>query len=233
MSHVSKQLQELRARILADEHAHIDSWRTRYESTTPGVAAAFKAFKETGGKMHTLARETVGKVREVRANDLAYPEGRQRLERELKDTAQAELSTLREQRALSLELLRRELEYAALPRVAKERELLARDEARMILDTSPSPGVAMLELAQRHDELAAVVTGSWGESYLRARGERRAPEVHRDVCKVAIEANAQHHDGTVRQAAAGYLALNELQMGAACTDSAVKSELEAADEPSE
>jgi hypothetical protein len=226
----SKELQALRDKIEEREQAHLSSWRGKFGTVTPGVAAAFKAYENAGRAMQREARTAAAQLRTLRTDDTVYPLGRQRMERELRDATESQLKKLKDEQDFALDVLTKELMAAALPRVDRERELFARDEARMILDASPSPGVAMIELAGRSDELAAVVTGSWGESYLRARGERRPTDVHAGVQSAALAANVQHTDKTVSAAAAGHAALTELAKATACTRSIVKSVMESVDE---
>jgi hypothetical protein len=120
--------------------------------------------------MRNLARETAGKVEYLAADDTMFPEGRERLIREAGDVARKEMRRLGGAQDAALAVLEKEMELAAMPRLDSGREMPARDEARMILDGHPDPLTMMCELAQSGGELAAVVAGSFGESYLRARG---------------------------------------------------------------
>jgi hypothetical protein len=139
------------------------------------------------------------------------------------------IQDLRQRQDAAIAVLRATLTTNALPPVAPEREMPARDELRMVLDSAADVELAMLEIAQRGGELAAVVTSTWGESYLRARGVQRAPEAHGRVRNVALGANTQHSDPVVRRAANALFKLTDLEKARDATTYIANSGLEEAD----
>ena len=231
MATMEQQIEQMHDRLYADEERHISGWGTTYADTLAGlIAQGFTEFRKAGGQQHTVAREAADTIRALRADDTLYPDGRDRLVREARSKADDQLTALRTQQQSALEFLRTSLTARALPGVSNDREMPARDEARMVLDGAPDPIVAMMELARRHDEVSALVSSSWGESYLRARGVSQAPDAHENIRTIALDANAEHPDPQVSTAAAALGEMTELQMGRACTvyltDQAVESATE-------
>jgi hypothetical protein len=192
-------------------------WREQYADGLGGlIAQSFETFKKAGGQQHSIARDAAARIREARANDLIYPEGRERLVREARAKAEQDLADLRRQQDAALKLLRASLEVRALPGVPSDREMTVRDEVRMILDNAPDPLSAALDLAQSRNDMAALLTSRWGESYLRAKGIKQAPQLHEQVRNVALAANIEHPDAEVALAASGLASITELQKGLAC-----------------
>lgn len=196
-----------------------ESWR-EHSAASSSTAQSYRQFQDVGREMRAAAREAAAKVKQLQADDTIFPEGRDRLVREASEAARAKLTRLAGQQTAILTVMDKELESAATPRMPKDREMAARDEARMVLDAASDPLQAMTDLAQRGDELAAVVAGSYGESYLRARGQRSMREVkeaHGLVRLQSVIAGQQSADPQVRKAACAYAALNDLRKAAVIT----------------
>ena len=75
-----------------------------------------------------------------------------------------------------------------------QREAFARDELRVRLDGAVDPVAVLFELASRDDEMGAVACSSYAESYLRAKGIARAPEVAQSLRGVAMDAAVESAD---------------------------------------
>jgi hypothetical protein len=101
------------------------------------------------------------------------------------------------------------LQVAALPKLPKDRELAARDEARMVLDGSDDTVGTVVRLAQRDDEIGAVVASGWGRSYLAAKRVDKADEVAAMVGRVAAGAALESADPARRAAGAALAAFGQ------------------------
>lgn len=210
------------------EQREYDAWERGHRKLTPAVAEAYRELRGAGAQTRRKAREIVLRIESLESDDMLPEQARERLIREARHEASKLIPALRERQQAALAVIAKETQAAALPRIERDREPLARDEARMVLDGASDPRTAMVELAERGGELQAVVTGSWGESYLRARGVPKAADEHGFVRDRAIAANARHSDEAVRSAAQAHGALGELQKGATVSEHLAKAELDQA-----
>jgi hypothetical protein len=188
-------------------------WRANYADATVAVRQGFDQLISAGRAMTATGAEYAAKLKQLRDDDLMYPEGRDRLLESTAAEARLKMNKLDETQRNVLAFMDRELTVTCLPKMPPGREMAARDEARMILDGSPDPAQTMGELAVRHDELAAAIVGSYGESYLRAKGmsPKDAAEDHSLVQMQAVGAARNSADPAVVAAANAYGALPKLQ----------------------
>ena len=187
--------------------------RTAYANATTAARQGFDQLVNTGRAMTATGQEFAAKLDQLKNNDLIFPEGRDRLMAATAAEARVKLNKLDDSQRAVLTVMERELASTCLPKMPPGREMAARDEARMILDGSPDPTRTMGELAVRHDELAAAVVGSYGESYLRAKGmsAKDAVNDHQLVQMQAVGAARNSADPAVVAAANAYAALPKLQ----------------------
>lgn len=207
------QIEAIRSALAAKRQESIDAFQP-HSLATRSAAVLSVELQRAGDDMLKLAHTTAAKVAALEADDVMNPAGRDRLLAETRAGAASTLKQLKQRQNDALTRLRGSLRASALPKVRGDREMPARDEARMMLDATPDPEIAMMEMAERGGELAAVVTGSWGESYLRARGVREAPRYHEIVQTAAIGASAMGADPALSAAGKAYFALDSAKMGA-------------------
>jgi hypothetical protein len=210
-------LQQSMDNLQAKEYQLHADWSATHSKATTFAGQAYQKFADAGRAMKTTATGAAEKIAQLRADDTLFPAGRDRLIGETTDAARSQLKKLDEQQRVCLEILGRELSAAALPKLSRDREMPARDEARMILDGAADPVRAMAQLAKRGDDVAAVLVGSYGDSYLRARGSRTPREDHELVRLQAVEAGRRSQDAQVQKAATAYFALDALKGAAVVT----------------
>ena len=204
---MTDQMKEARERIAAGEEQAAARWR-KLAKVDPEASASFAAYERAASMLKGSAATTRSTVERLRKDDTLYPEGKARLIREALDKGRSERETYLRQMAANLEVMKAHLALAATPAVDPKREALARQEATMILDNSPDPVGAMMQIAQRGGEAATVVAGSWGQSYLLARGTDKVDEVHASVQTVARSAATKSDDPQLRQAAEVFQAID-------------------------
>jgi hypothetical protein len=192
-------------------HVDQDGWRQSYAGLSASVGVWYDHYSKATGAMYSVGRAAAAKIRAAENNDLIPEHGRLRLLGEARAEAMAALDEQERLAHVATDTLRAILTGMALPRVERDREMPARDEVRLLVQGAGDPLQTMLDLAQRHDELAAVVTSSYGESLLRATGVQDARKLHHEsVCGVALASNVDHPDQTVRGSA---MALRDLASG--------------------
>lgn len=210
---MTTQQEDLRDRLLVESEARLNQWRSLARQA-PVVARAFDAVDKLTQEIRRDALGARLTAERYAGDDTMYPQGRQRLLAESNAKAQ---DTYRKQQAalgVALAALEQTVRVALTPQVAKDREALARDELRMVLDGAPDPVLAMAEIAKNGGELAAVAVSSYGESYLRAKGTTNAPHAAslvRDVAfQSAAEAAVKAEDANLRALGTAALAMGEL-----------------------
>lgn len=210
------QIDELNDAMLVQEQ-QLHTEYAKHANVSSATAQTYREFRETGNRMRSIAREAAAKLEGLRNDDTIFPEGRDRLIRETLDATRSQYKKLADKQRGYIELLGKQLELAAAPRVAKDREMAAREEVRMILDGSKDKLQAMMELASGNDDRAGVVVGSYGESYLRAQGQPKPLEDHGLVRLKAVAAARESSDATARGAANAYFELDTLRKAAVLT----------------
>lgn len=195
---------------LLDESSTV---RGEWIAQSPGhlPAAAQEPYRVVDGAIQeakntiTSARATVEKLH---GDDLMPAAGRARLIREQLDTARTTLAEQITRADNALMIMRATLINEALPQVGSGRELLARHDAQMLLDRATDPHVAMVRLAQRGDDVGALVASGWGRDYLTARGidDSVLPVMHGAVIDSAVQAAAEQTLDPGRQVAARHVA---------------------------
>ncbi len=101
----------------------------------------------------------------------AEVEDRRRMWAEARAAAHAEVKRCQDAMEATLKVLDATLQVAALQKLDKKRESAAKEEVILIIGASSELALTILELAQRDDDIAAVVTnGTWPEFLLRSKG---------------------------------------------------------------
>jgi hypothetical protein len=198
-------------RLDTEERTALDGWRRAFAGQSPTVREAFADFAKAGEQIKMVARGAAVRVAALREDDMSNPEGIRRQIVELQRQTADQIKHLRKWQDASLAVLESTLRVHSLPPVPSEREMLARDELLLIVNSSPDPVTALMELAQRGGELGAVAASSYGESLLRAKGVLRAPVMHEHICTVARAANTKHPDPAVATAAQALFKMSELE----------------------
>ncbi len=219
----------LRDKIEADERATLETWR-KHSGATHTSRELFKNYENAARAAKMAANGAQSKVERLRADDLMNPEGRRRLVREALEQGRAEVKKHQDRMEASLDVLKAELSQAAVLRVDPKRESPAREELRMLLDGAADPVAAMIDCAQRDDELGAVCASSYGESYLRGRGIPDARAAHESVRSVAVACAAKSTDPIRRAAGEARAEFGSLEKSRDATQYFTNTALEAAKE---
>lgn len=139
-------------------------------------------------------------VQEHLANDLIPAEARQRLAREAAEAGRKAVSDAGDQTAAAIDVARRKLEQAALPKVPKDAAEVAllRDEIRTVLDAADDPYGEAVAMVTNDPQAAAVLNTSWGHRILAAKGVKDAATPLR---LAAIQGAAEYGDDRQKAAA--------------------------------
>lgn len=174
-----------------------------------------RSAKTNSGKAAGLALEqalsqvaaAIEESRRIAGNDDIYPTGRRRrVQAQREKVQQVTEATLRNVDGL-LELHRQELMDASMPKLAKGEESLARQDAVAFLSavTPARRAEQMRALARRNDSVAALLTSTWGKSYLEASGYgEEAEQLHHAVRLAALQAAPDSGDQARADAAQAY-----------------------------
>ena len=152
---------------------------------------------------------------------------------EARAAAHAEVKRCQDAMEATLKVLDATLQVAALPKLDKTRESAAKEEVSLIIGASPEPALTILELAQRDDDIAAVVTnGTWPESLLRSKGigVQQAKDAAQQARRVAAAAAATSADPVRRAVGEAIKTLGPALGGGGATYTLTRFALEHADD---
>lgn len=226
---MTDQLEEIREKLQHDEAAGYATFERGHANLTPETRQAFDAFRKASHDARVVVNGAAGKMTTTAADKTLYPEGARAIVAEQRKLAKAAIAQATKQQQTALTVLEAKLRGLSLPTPpSTAREALAREEVRLALDDADLVG-SMAEIAGRDDELAAVVAGSFGESYLRARGVAKPVDMHGLVRGAAIAAAAKSTDPRRQQAAAAIAALPELEKAGQSAICLIEDVLEQAD----
>lgn len=206
-----RQLEEAFARV-RESGAAIDAAWDVHASVTPTTLELTRHLRTLKANAEKAANSLAYRTAQLTNKDVSghLPlEHRRDLAREARVTTEAELKKLQDAEGGALQLMQSELKLAALPKLDRDREMAARDEARMILNGSDDPVSTMVELARRDDEVGAVVTSVWGRSYLTAKRVEQPNEVAAMVRRVASASAVEATDPERRAIGEALVALGE------------------------
>lgn len=173
------------------------------------VGTALQAARSVG----TIAQSAYSKLEQLRLNDTVFPEGRKRMMGELLADAEEKTAEKVDMIDVNATVARASFVVAALPKLAKNREMIAREDARMLLDQAADPGAMLAHLAQRQDDVGALVVTQWGQDYLRSRGcdDKDIELAQAEIIGMAlIGAGGQSGDAERSDAARGAMAAESL-----------------------
>jgi hypothetical protein len=156
------------------------------------LSSARKAVETYG----PLVRSTYDQLEKLRLNDTMYPEGRKRMMQELLTDAEDKTEQKHDTADANAKVAYASFIVSAFPKLARSEEMIARQDARMILDASKEPDHEIARLALRQDAVGALVVTSWGADYLHSRGydERLVKDIQTSIVGMAL-------DGAIGQAA--------------------------------
>jgi hypothetical protein len=184
------------------------------------IRSAYDVVADAGSALRTLGGDAAGKVRDIENNDYMNPDAKRRLLAEARSDAASAYARVRDRLNNAVDVMEATAFSAAIPRIAHDREALARDEALMLLSSTSDPVSGLEELASRGGEMSALAASSWGESYLRAKGvsARQATKMHREVVQVSAVHAVMTSDGDpkTKAAAEAYFALTHMKRAVAC-----------------
>jgi len=233
MTTMQEREEERRDAVLIEAERRLSQWRGLTRQA-PVLARAFDAVDKL---TQEIRRDAIGArltAERYAANDEMYPAGRARLIAEARDKGRATFKSQQAALGTALAALEQTVRAALVPQVPKDREALARDELRMVLDTAPDPVLAMAEIAKNGGELGAVACSSYGESYLRAKGTTNAPQAAglvRDVAyRAAAEAASKAEDAGLRALGTAALSMDELSAVREAAVSLAGDDLQAAED---
>lgn len=152
----------------------------------------------------TLINSAYTKMEDLRLNDTMHPDGRKRMMQELLTDAETTADKKHETADNNATVARAAFIVSAFPKLSKGQELIARQDARMILDASQTPDSEIARLAFRQDGVGALVVSQWGADYLRARGfdDRLIGDIQKGIVAMALEGAAGLEADSERAAAA-------------------------------
>ncbi|MCT2592231.1 hypothetical protein LHJ74_20385 [Streptomyces sp. N2-109] len=168
----------------------------------------------TASSIATVVRSAHRELDRLRMDDTIFPDGRRRMMTELLADAEDKTKEKADQAASQAQVARALFVVDAFPQLTRTRELVARQDARMILDASPDPVTALARLALRQDDIGALVVTAWGADYLTSRGcdERQIREAQRAVIGMALNgARDQGADEERSAAARGVMAADSAE----------------------
>jgi hypothetical protein len=144
-------------------------------------------------------------------DDTLFPDGRKRMMQDVLTEAEEKIGKQAQVAEANATVARAAYIAEAMPKLSKGAELIARQDARMILDAADDVTGAMAQLARRQDDVGALVASQWGADYLTSRGldERASREAAGMVQALALEAAASEEGGR-SSAAYGALAAESL-----------------------
>ncbi|NLG65271.1 MAG: hypothetical protein GX537_06665 [Actinobacteria bacterium] len=221
-----KQKETLRNALRQRQLAAHEQWRKLAAGLGPSAAETFREYERAAQELGVVSNSAAFRVKQLREDDLLPDAGRRRLISDAlsegakkRDAARARMRTARE-------VLAAKARAAAMPKLDPKREAAAREELRLLTGGTNDPADVLLELAKGDDELAAVSVSSYSQSLLRAKGVRKAPELHKAVQDVAVHTARRSADPKRRAAASAYSALGELDRAMACSESLAEGTLE-------
>lgn len=152
----------------------------------------------------TLITSAYEKMEDLRLNDTMFPEGKKRMMQELLTGAEDKADKKHETADANATVARATFIVSAFPKLARNEEMIARQDARMILDASQTPDAEIARLALRQDAVGALVVTQWGADYLHTRGcdERLVKDVQKSIVGMALEGAAGQDADTERSSAA-------------------------------
>lgn len=172
----------------------------------------------TVSRAMSLASQAVREASAIMADDTLYPEGRNRLAREAKESASRKAAEAFEDFDTSYLVAEASLYETARPKVHRTEAASARMDAQMLLDGALSSDGATLSqvlqrLASRQDAVGALVSSEWLTDYAMARGV--SPDVLESarvlLRHAALEGAANSGDPERAAAARTALALRSLR----------------------
>ncbi|MDH2391257.1 hypothetical protein QCN29_21220 [Streptomyces sp. HNM0663] len=154
----------VRKAILAHEENH------RTSGLPPKGRAPLGTAMSAVRSYSTLVTSAYEKLEKLRLDDTMFPEGKKRMMQELLTDAEQKTEDKQRSADNNAVVARASFITAAFPALSKNREAIAREDARMILDASKDPDVRLGQLALRQDDVGALVVTQWGRDYLESRG---------------------------------------------------------------
>ncbi|WP_326599143.1 hypothetical protein [Streptomyces sp. NBC_01803] len=158
--------------MLAALRTAIDNHSSEHPTGTlpsPG-RAQIRTGTNTASTVGTLITSAHTTLEKLRWDDTLYPDGRKRMMGDVLTDAEEKAQQKVNQIDANATVARASFIVAALPTLTKGRELVARENARMILDKEDDPVTALGRLALRQDDVGALAVTQWGADYLRSRG---------------------------------------------------------------
>ncbi|TVL91937.1 hypothetical protein CD790_14760 [Streptomyces sp. SAJ15] len=177
--------------------------------------------------VRTILNSAHDELEKLRLNDTLYPEGRKRMMTELLDDAEEKINQKVSTADANATIARASFVVGAMPQMSKGRDLIAREDARLILDASKDPISMITHLAQRQDDVGALVVTQWGADYLRARGhdDHELKNAQAAIIGMALNGAQQGGDSGRAAAARGALAADSVAGLAGATGQAARSVL--------
>lgn len=214
-------------KVRESEQADIMKWK-KLSGATPETLEMTRHYEALVSNAKKAANSAQWKIDRLRADDTIPIESRQRQAREALAAAKTEIAGIQRAMQATLTVMEAHLQVAAHPKLDKAREMAARDEARMILDGSDDPVGAMVRLAQRDDELGAVVATGWGRSYLTAKRVDGADEAAAMVRRAASASAVESADPSRKAAGEALAAFGPTLGDGAATNYLVRQTLDEA-----
>lgn len=211
---------------VAEEREHSAFYRVGYQSPILAVRDAYSQFRQARAEIAAVGRVEAAEIKRLKADDTIFPQGKQRLVNEAKERANASIASAYKRAQDAAAEIKRHLFDASMPKLNGAREVPTRDEVRMVLDAAPDPVAVMAELAQGDGDSAGLVTSSWGESYLRARGVHDPKAQIRAVRESALRSAADSADPVRRAAVEGYALAGKLPGAILCTKGVADHDLD-------
>ncbi|WP_236238809.1 hypothetical protein [Streptomyces sp. CC228A] len=164
------------------------------------IATALKTVRS----YDTLLNFAHNEMEKLRLNDTLYPEGRKRMMQDLLTDAEQKTADKHRTADNNITVARASFITNAFPTLTRNREMIAREDARMILDGSNDPQSTLIHLAQRQDDVGALVVTAWGADYLYSRGcdDRDVKNAQKAIIAMAVAGAAEQDTDPHRLAAA-------------------------------
>lgn len=221
------QIEEALRKVRESEQADIMKWK-KLSGVTPETLELTRHYEALVSNAKKAANSAQWKIDNLRADDTIPLASRQRQAREALAAAKIEIGGIQRAMAATLQVMEAHLQVAARPKLDKAREMNARDEARMILDGSDDPAGVMVRMAQRDDEIGAVVATGWGRSYFQAKRVDNADEVVALVGRVASASAVESADPSRKAAGEALAAIGPTLADGAATNYLVRNTLDEA-----